>query len=228
MSRSVAILLLAALSVASAAEIDMCSSCKANVNKIAKQLAASANATCSSLCQSIAPKTLCSLVCPTLKSICTGNGYDCGDAVCRAISICETNPWEYEVVWNFTRSSDKPTLAEDTVVLTSSPPSDDVPPGLVKVGLKCEGSTWWKAITMFKGSKFLKEVAATQDHKGIISWGFIRHEELADHYFTLSKAKFLGVHVNVYHITNAADMKERGTYLFDWQVDSTATPEVQV
>lgn len=77
---------------------------------------------------------------------------------------------------------------------------------------------------MFEGHKFIKEVAHSQEHwhRGMIGWGLIQHEQLATHYFSLSKAEFLGVHVNVFHIKNAAEMKERGTYLFDWRQDSVS------
>jgi len=188
---------------------------------------------CTPVCAAIAEEFayLCPVICGALDSICKhdDNAVDCGDAVCRAISLCQSNPWQYEVVWNFSLPTDTPSLPESNkIVLTSSPPSDDVPEGQVKIGIKCEGSTWWKAITMFKNSTFIKEVAHTQDQPGVVNWGFLQHQELANHYFTLSKAKTFGIHTNVYHIVNAGDMKERGTYLFDWQVDTVTQPAVVV
>merc|ERR1711924_574429 len=104
----------------------------------------------------------------------------------------------------------------DTITLTSTEKSSDVPKGMVQMCIKCTADTWWKAITMFSGTDFVKEVAHTQDHKGELNCGLVEVAELANHYFSLSKAKFLGTHVNMYHITNAADMKEGGTYLWTW------------
>jgi len=200
----------------------LCETCKDGVNSIIGEVVGKGKAACTKVCPHYLPSALCNLVCPTLDSIChPGSDTDCGATVCAAISVCQSNPWEHEVVWNFTLPTFTPTLQGDTIVLTSSPPSDDVPPGKVRVGIKCDGSTWWKAITMFKNTTYLKEVAHTQDQQGVVNWGLIQYEELANHYFTLSKAETFGIHVNVYHITNAADMQEQGSYLFDWQVDST-------
>jgi len=93
-----------------------------------------------------------------------------------------------------------------------------VPEGMVQICLK-ESGTWWKAVTMFANTTFIKEIANTQDAAGKINCGTVEKQELANHYFTLSKAKTFGIHTNMYHITNANDMQAQGSYLFDWQKD---------
>jgi len=210
---------------------DLCSDCKDKVNQLANS---GTKGACAAACKLIpgGVRALCSEVCGLIPTLCGPKAKEpCGQAVCDAISICAHNPWEQESVWNFSAATDKPSLTGgngDIIELTSRAPSDDVPAGTVKVGIKCTASSgWWKSVTMFKGAKFLREVAAQSGDKGKIHWGSIKYADLKDHYFSLSKAEFLGVHVNVYHITNAVEMKERGTYIFDWQKDK-ATAAVLV
>jgi hypothetical protein len=221
-------MLVAALSGAAPAHAGfLCSKCKTEVAQLLHKLTSPTMA-CTPICAAIAPEFayLCPIICGALDSLCRHeldkpkNALDCGQYVCDAISVCETNPWYYETVWNFSLPTYSPALPKaNTIVLTSYPPSDDVPEGQVKMGIRCPND-WWKAITMFSNQTYIKDVAHTQDQPGVINWGYVQHQELANHYFILSKAESFGIHYNVYHIVNAEEMKERGTYLFDWQVDT--------
>jgi len=212
----VAFLLLVTAAPAASAPLDLCSTCKSGVNSIVQK---GVSAGCDAACAAIPGlDALCPLICPAIASVCSDKTIDCGDAVCSAISVCSSNPWEHEVVWNFTLPTYTPALSGDTIVLTSTAPSSSVPEGMVQICLK-ESGTWWKAVTMFMNHTYIKEVAHTQDAAGKTNCGTVEHQELNDHYFTLSKAETFGVHTNVYHILNAGDMAAQGSYLFDWQKD---------
>lgn len=205
---------------------DLCSSCEDAVNQLVSK---GIKEGCQAACEAIpGVSSLCPLICGSIPSLCGKGVVDCGQKVCSAISVCASNPWEYEVIWNFSKPTYSPALHGDTITLTSTDVSPDVPAGKVQMCIKCTAGTWWKAITMFQGTNYLKEVAHTQDHQGETNCGLVEADELSNHYFTLSKAETLGVHVNVYHITNAGDMKAGGSYLWTWSKDSTSASSVVV
>jgi len=204
---------------------DLCSTCKAGVDTIVNK---GGSAACGKACSAIPGLGgLCKLICPAIGTLCGDKKVDCGEAVCGAISVCRRNPWEDEAVFNFSLPTYSPAFpshprgGSDTIVLTSWPPSadppaGDVPVGMVRIGIKSV-DTWWKAVTMFSNTTFIKEVAHIQDNAGGIGWGLVEHDELTKYFLSLSKAETFGIHTNVHHIVNAGDMKDGGTYLFDWQ-----------
>eukprot|EP00930_Biecheleria_cincta_P027287 TRINITY_DN19170_c0_g1_i1.p1 TRINITY_DN19170_c0_g1~~TRINITY_DN19170_c0_g1_i1.p1 ORF type:complete len:706 (+),score=118.20 TRINITY_DN19170_c0_g1_i1:281-2119(+) len=142
------------------------------------------------------------------------------------------SPCMYEVPFNFSKDLDEfASLPDgDTIILSRSPASKHKArtTHMIQVRLKNDAGTWWKAITQHRHNKFVREIAATQDHRredtGEIGVADLRRGDR----FVLSKAKLFGVHTNVYCITSAAEMDPSMTYTFDWTASFAGKDATQV
>ena len=75
--------------------------------------------------------------------------------------------------------------------------------------------TWWKALCVFNEfGKFLHEDLWVQDDHHSDS-GLMDYKELKEDKIVLSKAKFLGIHTNMYWVQNASEF----TPEFDWDIN---------
>ena len=74
-------------------------------------------------------------------------------------------------------------------------------------------------MNLFTGSHFLSELVAVQDEPGTLKTAEVPVENLDLYSYVLSKAKVLGVHCNMYTISNIKDMKEKCSYTFKWKQD---------
>ena len=86
---------------------------------------------------------------------------------------------------------------------------------MVQICLKKSG-TWWNSITMFQDTEYIKEIAHTRNDDSQIDCGFVYKQDLEYHNFAISKDYTYDTHTNYYHIKNAKDMEERGSYIFEW------------
>ena len=111
-------------------------------------------------------------------------------------------------------------LLQDTGQLSSNP-------GMIEFELSLEKGMWWKGLILFvkDDSNYYQEVVAgcwddLQNEKYSKRDAMIDFNLLATHYVTLSKAKVLGVHSNVYHIVDAATTLKPGhKYKIHWKQD---------
>ena len=114
----------------------------------------------------------CYHMCDRMETQCP-RGVKCGYKVCYVIELCR-DPWLTETNWYFKNSTYSPYLQEDKILLTSTPEKvDEVPQGMVQICLK-ETGAWWNAVTMFKGTEYIKEIVNTQNADGQINCGFVK------------------------------------------------------
>lgn len=142
------------------------------------------------------------------------------------------SPCMYEVPFNVSKDFDEfASLPDgDTIILRRSSANKHQAHTnqTVKVRLKNDAGTWWKAITQHRHNKFVREIAATQDHQREDT-GEVRVADLRrGDQLVLSKAKLLGVHTNVYCIKSAAEMDPATIYTFDWTASSADEDAVKV
>jgi len=128
-------------------------------------------------------------------------------------------PCEYIIPFNLSKAEDAYTQLPDgdTIILTEAPAAA-AGNGTIKVVLRNDADTWWKAITQHRHNKYVREIVSTQGSTREAS-GAIQIADLNNgDQFVLSKAKFLGAHTNVYCIKHAEDMKPNTVYTFAWKV----------
>lgn len=93
-------------------------------------------------------------------------------------------------------------------------------PGTGRLTFAQPKHTWWKGLVAFKKSdtNHWDEVACLQDGHRTMTIDF--NPGIAnDYYITLSKAKTLGVHSNMYMINNWGDADMKYDYVFQWVRD---------
>ena len=121
--------------------------------------------------------------------------------------------------WDFENGEvDKSLPDSDVITLVVNCEDQGIPVGHVRVGL-VEAGTWWKAINQFTGSHFQSELVAIQDEPGTMKTADVPVESLDLYTYVLSKAKILGVHCDMYKLSNMSDMKEQCSYTFKWKED---------
>ncbi len=89
------------------------------------------------------------------------------------------------------------------------------------VGFELQVATpdmWWKGLVLFKKDKSNDyEELVAGDGKALPQYKEIEMTKLCDRYLVLSKAKTLGVHSNVYNITDADTGLQQGKkYTVSW------------
>merc|ERR1719265_2745859 len=92
----------------------------------------------------------------------------------------------------------------------------------IQISLVDDSGTWWKAVTEFDHDNFIREIVATSDCQGETRDAVVPQSDITGkgYYLVLSKAKAFGVHTNMYHIKNAADMKPGIKYIFHWEASA--------
>ena len=93
-------------------------------------------------------------------------------------------------------------------------------PGTGILHFKQSNSDWWKGIVVFEQADTNKwyELMCLYNDQKEMQMAIAPH--LADKtYITLSKAKFAGVHSNMYLISNWDEADTRFDYFFDWKKD---------
>lgn len=93
-------------------------------------------------------------------------------------------------------------------------------PGTGKLHFKQVNSDWWKGIVVFEKANTNKwyELMCLYNDQEEMEMAIAPH--LADEtYITLSKAKFAGVHSNMYLVSNWGEADTRFDYFFEWKKD---------
>ena len=125
-----------------------------------------------------------------------------------------------ETQWDFENGEVDKTFDTDKDVISLEVNCDDqgISEGHVRIGL-LEAGTWWKAVNQFTGTHFQSELVAVQDEPGTMKTAEVPVANLDLYTYVLSKAKILGVHCDMYKLTNIKDMKEKCSYTFKWKQD---------
>lgn len=133
-------------------------------------------------------------------------------------SLIEKDRTWKDISWNID-GDDKWLSDVDHIVLEENC-EQGVPDGHVRFRLVGSG-TWWKSITVHTDDQFLYELVAVQeqDAPGIIKYADVPYTNLALYSYVLSKAKFLGIHTDIYKIANVNEMQPGCTYTFKWLQD---------
>lgn len=96
-------------------------------------------------------------------------------------------------------------------------------PPFVEIRLRTHKKLWYKAILLFdkgKNNSFTKVCELTEAELNQISKQTLSIKDIQDKALVLTKAKALGVHSNVYQISDAATkMKAGHSYIFIWKED---------
>ena len=138
-------------------------------------------------------------------------------------------------------------LGEDLINLRMRlRPEGDAFTDRVKIGITCPNGAWWKAITIFAFDGAIQdqwgayEVAAVADHQCVngsapfcsyssetnsnVSWAFLEPNMLNPGLrervrVVLSKAKAMGVHSNMYKLSDIDGADLQHEYIFEWMQD---------
>ena len=121
--------------------------------------------------------------------------------------------------WDFENGENDKSLPDnDVITLEVSCEDQGIQEGHVRIGL-VEAGTWWKAVNQFTGTHFQSELVAVQDEPGTMKTAEVPVANLDLYTYVLSKAKILGVHCDMYKLSNIKDMKEKCSYTFKWKQD---------
>jgi hypothetical protein len=132
-------------------------------------------------------------------------------------AVSHQPPYMYQ--WTIDTRKDSQTLYGqdgDRIVLTRTR-NPDPHPHQITIRMKQPG-TWWKAVTLHRGSSFMYEANWLQDSTKYNQKNVLL-KDWAGNNVVLSKAKAFGVHTNIYWIRNAYNMDPAYIWEFDWQKD---------
>jgi len=107
----------------------------------------------------------------------------------------------------------------DTICFKSTPRSlgDGYSKTQMYLTLKHSG-TWWKAVTVHKPENIYEyEMVNVQDDKHVDGPRLVDYNDMINKFIVLSKAKFLGVHTNVYWIKNSYDLMPTSDWTIEWK-----------
>jgi len=88
----------------------------------------------------------------------------------------------------------------------------------IRINLTVQNSNWWKAVMLFMPSGDFSSIVTVAAFAPYVAEGIISPTKIPGNGIVLSKAGGLGIHTNVYHITNAAEYFKPGhIYTFNWK-----------